>query len=98
MVDISDRRALWDHLADGFPYVTKAARRLLSLHATSCAAERNWSAWGRIYNDKLRNGLSVERAKKIIFINANYNLDARQSSAGETLVTQRFSSPKLPQQ
>ena len=98
VVAVSDRRALWNNLAVKFPYVTKAARRLLSLHTTSCASERNWSAWGRIFNDKLRNGLDVERAMKIIFIKANYDLGARLGGAGEVLVTQRFSGPNLPQQ
>ena len=76
-------------MAKTYPFTTKAAQRLLSLHATSCAAERNWSAWGRIFSDKLRNGLAVTRAMKIIYIHANYCLGVREGKE-ELLVTQRF--------
>jgi len=47
-----------------------AANKLLSAHATSAAAERNWSAWGHIYTP-LRNSLSIEIAEKMIGIKAN---------------------------
>ena len=30
-----------------FPLLAVAANKLLSAHATTAAAERNWSAWGR---------------------------------------------------
>eukprot|EP00798_Chlamydomonas_sp_ICE-L_P017606 gene17606-23939_t len=46
--------------------------RLLSLHASSCAAERNWSTWGRMYT-KLRSNLSHQMAEKLIFIKSNYD-------------------------
>jgi hypothetical protein len=36
-----------------------AARRLLSIHTTSCAIERIWSFWGCIYN-KGHNRLTIE--------------------------------------
>jgi hypothetical protein len=39
--------------------------RLLCLHATSAATERNWSLWGREYTSA-RNALGLERAKKLI--------------------------------
>jgi len=35
---------------------------LLSLHATTAVAERNWSGWGRIYKNALCNWLSVSTA------------------------------------
>jgi len=53
-----------------FPHLAVAANKLLSAHATSCAAERNWSAWGRIYTS-LRNSLGIETAEKLVFVKAN---------------------------
>jgi len=47
-----------------------AANKLLSAHAMSAAAERNWSAWGHIYTP-LRNILSIETAKKMVYVKAN---------------------------
>ncbi len=48
-----------------YPDLLNVACRLLSLHPTSCAAERNWSLWGRVYT-AARNALGLERAMKII--------------------------------
>ncbi len=53
-----------------YPLFSTAAMRLLSCHASSCAAERNWSAWGRTYTG-LRNKLEQPTAEKMIFIKAN---------------------------
>jgi len=53
-----------------FPLLAVAANKLLSAHATSCAAERNWSAWGRIYTS-LRNKLDLETAEKLVYVKAN---------------------------
>ncbi len=47
-----------------------AANKLLSAHATSCAAERNWSAWGRIFTS-LRNKLDLETAEKLVYVKAS---------------------------
>eukprot|EP00798_Chlamydomonas_sp_ICE-L_P008165 gene8165-1419_t len=58
---VDRRRNFWKH----------AGVRLLSLHASSCAAERNWSTWGRMYT-KLRSNLSHQMAEKLIFIKSNY--------------------------
>ena len=63
------RRALWLRCTDMYPLFSAAAMRLLSCHPSSCAAERNWSAWGRTYSS-LRNRLSKEQAE-MIFIKAN---------------------------
>jgi hypothetical protein len=54
-----------------YPELSKVACRLLSLHPTSCAAERNWSLWGRVYTAS-RNSLGLERAKKIIMFCFNH--------------------------
>jgi hypothetical protein len=87
---ITARKGWWGYMAKEFPWMATAAPGLLSLHATSCAAERNWSKWGLVFNDKLRNGLDVQRAAKMIFIAANYDQGARTSASSNLLVTQRF--------
>jgi hypothetical protein len=38
------------------------AAKLLCMHPTACACERNWSAWGQLYT-KLRS--------KIIYVHSN---------------------------
>jgi hypothetical protein len=42
------------------------------MHASSAAAERNWSAWGRTYTS-LRDRLSLEAASKMVYLKANIN-------------------------
>ena len=65
------RRNWWRRIASRtVPLLSEAAVRLLHLHASSCAAERNWSAWGRTYTP-LRNALSKDTAEKMIFVKAN---------------------------
>jgi hypothetical protein len=64
-------RNFWVSLAaKQFPMLSVAARQLLTLHVTTAAAERNWSAWGRLYT-ALRNQLGLEKAEKMVFIKAN---------------------------
>ena len=53
-----------------FPLLAVAANKLLSAHATTAAAQRNWSAWGRTY-DSLRNRLCIETAEKMVYVKAN---------------------------
>ncbi|KAJ9532156.1 hypothetical protein QJQ45_003952 [Haematococcus lacustris] len=57
--------------APQFPILAKAAQRLLSAHASTAAAERNWSVWGHTYHNALRNNLSVEVAKREVYLKAN---------------------------
>ena len=65
------RRNYWRRIAaPKFPLLAAATARLLSLHASSCSAERNWSAWGRTFVP-LRNRLSHAVAEKMIFIKGN---------------------------
>ncbi|KAJ9530337.1 hypothetical protein QJQ45_000694 [Haematococcus lacustris] len=49
----------------------KAAQRLLSAHASTATAERNWSMWGHTYHNALRNNFSVEAAKREVYLKAN---------------------------
>jgi hypothetical protein len=46
------------------------ACRVLALHATSAAAERNWSAWGRQFPAN-RAGLAVSTGMKAIYVQVN---------------------------
>ena len=58
-------------MADQFPLLAAAAAvQLLSMHATTAACERTWSAFGQLFT-KTRNQLLVERGKKIVQIKAN---------------------------
>jgi len=61
-----------------FPHLTVAAKKLLSAHATSCIAERDWSALGSIYTS-LHNSLGIKTA-----VNANMlgGVTARQQVVG----------------
>jgi hypothetical protein len=63
-----------------FPALTEVVKRLMACHATTCAAERNWSLWGRIYTSA-RNALGMERAKKMISICTNSRAHAEDAFA-----------------
>eukprot|EP00955_Chlamydomonas_euryale_P084660 363993-Chlamydomonas_euryale.AAC.5 len=65
---MSEGRGLWSmYLAKTYLLLAKGADNLLSMHATSVASERNWSAWGQIYTT-YRNRLSLDKANTIVFI------------------------------
>ena len=64
-------RNFWSAKADSkYTLLAVAANKLLSAHATTGAAERNWSAWGRTYTS-LRNRLNIETAEKLVYTKAN---------------------------
>ena len=64
-------RNFWASKASGmFPLMAKAAVRLLAVHVTSAATERNWSAWGRVYI-KAHNRLGIDVTTKLVAIKAN---------------------------
>jgi hypothetical protein len=48
-----------------YPFLSEVAQRVMSVHPTSAATERNWSLWGRVCTSA-RNALGLERAKKMI--------------------------------
>ena len=48
MARITERRNLWNWLP-AFPELTVITNRLLSMHTTACASERNWSKWGLMF-------------------------------------------------
>eukprot|EP00955_Chlamydomonas_euryale_P021604 228192-Chlamydomonas_euryale.AAC.1 len=44
VLDSVQRRVVWtQHLCGAYPLLAKCANRLLSMHASSAASERNWS-------------------------------------------------------
>jgi hypothetical protein len=68
---VEERINFWERFGKAeFPALSVAARKLLSCHTTTCATERNWSAWGNLFR-KSRSRLAVERAEKLIYIRAN---------------------------
>ncbi|KAJ9533453.1 hypothetical protein QJQ45_026466 [Haematococcus lacustris] len=70
--------------ATGVGFAVIKASRLLGVHATSAASERNWSAWGRLFTSA-RTRLTLERAKMLIYIKANAGLGARRSNEAQLL-------------
>ena len=70
------RRNWWVGARQHFPLLAQVAVRVLGMHATTCAAERNWSLWGRTYA-KGRSALLVDTAEKVIFIKGNEDTSMR---------------------
>ena len=54
----------------GFRVLSRVAAKLLCMHHTACACERNCSAWGQLYT-KLRSKMAVERARELIYVHNN---------------------------
>jgi hypothetical protein len=50
--------------------LAKVAAVYLSMHSTSCASERNLSAFGRLY-DKVRSRLQLKRGEEIVYLAVN---------------------------
>jgi hypothetical protein len=60
------RKGVWKRYGrQTYPALFDAPIRLLCVHGTSCATERNWALWGRVYASS-RNALGMEWAKKLI--------------------------------
>jgi hypothetical protein len=71
---VTQRLGVWRKPpAKPYPALASVAEQYLSMHATSCAAERNLSVWGRAY-DKCRSSLKLSRADKMIFLHFNGKL------------------------
>ena len=71
MAAMTFRRKFWiKKLAGTYPALAFVANRLLRMHASTCASERNWSLWGNLFT-KARNRLGLERAEKLIYIRQN---------------------------
>jgi hypothetical protein len=50
--------------------LAKVATKLLSMHETACASERNWSKWGRLCG-KFPSALSLLKGEVMVFIAEN---------------------------
>jgi hypothetical protein len=72
------------HTIDLYPTLADIAAMYMSVHATACAPERNWSKWGSLY-DKKRNALDIQRAKQIIFLQEN-DAEGKAVAEGEELL------------
>ena len=70
MPSIGMRQNVWVKFGKDLPELRDVVLRLMSCHATSCATERNWSFWGRVFTAP-RNGIGAERAKKLITVCTN---------------------------
>jgi hypothetical protein len=62
---LSMRKAVWEAAKAQYPTLSEVALRALSIHPTSCASERNWKLWGRVYTAS-RTALGKNRAQKMI--------------------------------
>jgi hypothetical protein len=61
---LSMRKAVWEAAKTQYPTLSEVALRVLSIHPTSCASERNWKLWGRVYTAS-RTALGKNRAQKM---------------------------------
>jgi hypothetical protein len=71
---VERRRRWWVTMRQKYPRLAQAAKRLLEMHVTSAAAERNWSAWGRQFM-ALRSGMKLSTGEMLIYIQANSGED-----------------------
>ena len=67
---ISEHRNMRNWLPD-FPNSALIATRLLSMHTTACASERNWSKWGLMFA-KNRAKLCIQGACQMTFLSENH--------------------------
>jgi hypothetical protein len=66
VASITARKGCWKGYPGGtYPALAAVVIRLMYLHSTSAATERNWSLWGRVYTAS-RSRLGIERAKRLI--------------------------------
>jgi hypothetical protein len=86
---VSDRKSVWSSaLKKEFPDLAMIAEKLMTMHVTSCASERNLSKFGRLY-DKLRGRLLVKKAEKIVFVSQNraFNVKGNDLPDEEVLIS-----------
>ena len=78
-------RAVWlpqGILGTEYKALAAAARRVLSLHATSCAPERYWSVLGQLYR-KNRSSLGISRAENMVFVSSAARVANRDLKSAE---------------
>jgi hypothetical protein len=80
---VQKRKLVWEKvLSQLYPELAKVASQNLSMHCTSCAAERNLSVFRRIF-DKLRGSLHLKRAEKMVYLAVNDRIAKRKLDTGE---------------
>ena len=90
---IEVRQSLWGtSLQDEFPNLSVGAMKLLSMHVTSCAAERNLSQSCRLY-DKLRGQLAITTGEKVVFVSQSRKPRAVARTDEEVLVSELVEVP-----
>jgi hypothetical protein len=85
LASIGKRRDWWASVSKEYPLLAAAARRVLALHPTSAAAERNWSAWGRRFPAN-RAGMAVSTGMKANYVQVN-NGDAHDGIDRELMLS-----------
>lgn len=84
---LSMRKGVWKRYGSKqYPALAQVALRLLSMHGTSAATERNWALWGRVYTAS-RNRLGLERAKKLISFCFNSRAQSTSTDDFELLLS-----------
>lgn len=82
IADVTERRAFWRLTgSEKFPWLARAAERLLAMHVTTAACERNWSQWGLVFTPR-RNRLTIDRAEKLVYVRGN--LQQQHGAAGDS--------------
>ncbi len=78
-------------LEEHYPALAVVAARLLGMHVTTCAAERNWSAWGLLFA-KARNRLSKMRAFMLLYLRGN-STEVQRLRADEEMLLSLLEEP-----
>jgi hypothetical protein len=79
-VNVQQRRLVWEtELREAYPQLAPIVGRLLSQHATSCAVERAWAKWGKLFTPT-RSSMLAATAQHYMFITNAWHLKNRPSA------------------
>jgi hypothetical protein len=68
---VDKRQNVWSNFLSGqVPALSEVALWLMSMHASACSSERNWTRWGLLFA-KSRAAFSMEVAEQIVFVAEN---------------------------
>ncbi|KZV20054.1 hypothetical protein F511_15297 [Dorcoceras hygrometricum] len=84
-------RLVWETFLKDFKYLRKVAVRLLFLHATLTGIKGDFS-FERLFCEREKTRLGLERAQKLVFVAANIRLDRRDLPGTEEKDTELFGS------
>jgi Protein of unknown function (DUF 659)/hAT family C-terminal dimerisation region len=71
----------WKRHGADFPHLRAAGWKILGQVASACACERNWSTYDFIHS-RVRNRLTPERARDLVYVFSNSALIANMQDAG----------------